>query len=104
MRRELLNREVVWGRSPRRTAAPNESEPLDRPNRSGERASQRDAQNPTETGAVMRGRRRDIQCSYPGRSARVRESGRREEGNDDLPMPLQKSDLFVRAMKPVKAG
>ena len=33
--------------------APNESEALDRPGRPGERAFERDAQNPTETGAVM---------------------------------------------------
>jgi len=31
-------------------------------------------------------------------------SGRPEEGNNDQPMPRQKSDLFVVARKPVKAG
>lgn len=31
-------------------------------------------------------------------------SGRPEGGNDDWPMPMQKSDLFVVARKPVKAG
>jgi len=46
-------REVVWRRSPRRTAAPNESEPLSRPDRPGERAYERDAQNPTEVDTVM---------------------------------------------------
>ena len=46
--------EAVWGGSRRRTAAPNASEPLDRLGRSGERAYERDAQNPTETGAVVR--------------------------------------------------
>jgi hypothetical protein len=30
--------------------------------------------------------------------------GRPEGGNDDGTMPLQKSDLFVVARKPVKAG
>ena len=52
-RRRTWRREAVWGRSPRRTAAPNESEALDRPGRPGERAFERDAQNPTEVGAVM---------------------------------------------------
>ena len=46
-------REVVWGRSRRRAAAPNVSEALRRPGRSGERAKERDAQNPTEIGAVL---------------------------------------------------
>jgi hypothetical protein len=40
-------------------------------------------------------RRRDIQCSYPGRSGRVRASGRPEGGNDDRSRPVQKSDLLV---------
>jgi hypothetical protein len=53
VRRQSWRREAVWGRSPRRTAAPNASEPLCKPNRSGERVSKRDAQNPTEAGAVM---------------------------------------------------
>jgi hypothetical protein len=43
----------VWGRSPRRTVAPNESEPLSKPDRPGQRVFERDAQNPTEAGAVM---------------------------------------------------
>ncbi len=30
--------------------------------------------------------------------------GRPEGGNDDGTMPIQKSDLFVGAMKPVKVG
>jgi hypothetical protein len=51
--RQLHRREALWGRSPRRTAAPNASEPLSKPARSGERVFERDAQNPTETGAVM---------------------------------------------------
>lgn len=49
----VCSREAVWGRSPRRTAAPNESESLSRLLRPGERAFERDAQNPTEVGAVM---------------------------------------------------
>ena len=59
--------------------------------------------------------RQYIQCPYPGRSVWVRgdhlvahapgiPSGRPEGGNDDQPMPMQKSDLFVVAWKPVKAG
>jgi hypothetical protein len=31
-------------------------------------------------------------------------SGRLEGGNDDRPTSVQKSDLFVGAWKPVKAG
>jgi hypothetical protein len=53
VRRHSWRREAVWGRSPRRTAAPNDSEALDRPGRPGERARGRDAQNPTEVGAVV---------------------------------------------------
>jgi hypothetical protein len=33
-----------------------------------------------------------------------RRHGRPEEGNDDGTTPIQKSDLFVVAWKPVKAG
>jgi hypothetical protein len=61
---------------------------------------------------------RDIQCSYPGRSGWVRAggfplylsggrrlpNGRPGGGNDDGTRPIQKSDLFVVARKPVKAG
>lgn len=32
------------------------------------------------------------------------ESGRLEGGDDDRPTPPQKSDLFIGAMKPAKAG
>jgi hypothetical protein len=53
VRRQSWRREAVWGRSPRRTAAPNASEALSRPGRPGERAPKRDAQNPTEVGAVV---------------------------------------------------
>ena len=53
VRRRPWRREAVWGRSPRRTAAPNESEALSKPDRPGQRATERDARNPTEVGAVM---------------------------------------------------
>ena len=36
-----------------RTAAPNESEPLCKPDRSGQRVRKRDAQNRFEAGAVL---------------------------------------------------
>jgi hypothetical protein len=52
-RRQTRRREAVWGRSPRRTVAPNESEPLSKPDRPGQRVFERDAQNPIEAGAVM---------------------------------------------------
>src|SRR5271163_2458954 len=45
--------EAVWGRSPRRTAAPNGSEPLSKPGRPGQRVFERDAQNPFEAGVVV---------------------------------------------------
>ena len=81
------------------------SEASYRPGRSGERAKERDAPNPTEIGAVLRtGAAVHPSAPYPGRSARFRASGRPEGGNDDRPMALQKSDLFVVARKPVKAG
>jgi hypothetical protein len=53
VRRQRWRREVVWGRSPRRTAAPNASEPLSKPDRPGQRVFERDAQNPSEAGAVL---------------------------------------------------
>ncbi len=52
-RRQCWGCEAVWGRSPRRTAAPNESEPLCKPDRPGQRVWKRDAQNPFEAGAVL---------------------------------------------------
>ena len=48
-------------------------------------------------------RRQDIGHSYFKRSPQVR-YGRVEEGNDDDPMPMEKSDLLILARKPVKAG
>ena len=53
VRRRRWRREAVWGRSPRRTAAPNESKPLCKPGRPGQRVYERDAQNSPEVGAVM---------------------------------------------------
>src|ERR1035437_10752898 len=48
--------------------------------------------------------RRDIQGSYPGRSAWVRASGRPEGGNDDGTRLTQKSDLLIGARRLVKAS
>jgi hypothetical protein len=45
-RRQTRRREAMWGRSPRRPVAPNESEPLSKPDRPGERPSG-SAQDPT---------------------------------------------------------
>jgi hypothetical protein len=108
-------REAVWGRSRRRAAAPNVSEALCRPGRSGERAKERDAQNPTEIGAVLGPGAAVHPVSLPWevsmgprRAPIARErwgaSGRPEGGNDDRPTSMQKSDLFVGAWKLVKAG
>ena len=84
--------------------APNESDPLSKPDRPGQRVFERDAQNSTEAGAVMGRALRDIQCSHSGRSTWVRASGRPEGGNDNRTTPTGKSDLSIRATKPVKAG
>ena len=48
--------------------------------------------------------RQDIDHSYSKRSLWVRESGRAEGIEDDCPMPKEKSDLLVVAMKLVKAS
>ncbi len=53
VRHRCWRREAVWGRSPRRTAAPNASEPLCKPNRPGQRVCKRDARTPSEAGAVL---------------------------------------------------
>ncbi|MGH9453827.1 MAG: hypothetical protein ACRD2O_07645 [Terriglobia bacterium] len=49
-------------------------------------------------------RRQDIDHSYFKRSPRARLGGRVEEGNDDDLMPVEKSDLLVRATKLAKAS
>jgi hypothetical protein len=84
--------------------APNESELLSKPDRPGQRVFERDAQNPTEAGAV-------IGAGVAGHSVfLLREihvgphRGRPEGGNDNRTTPTEKSDLSIRAMKPVKAG
>jgi hypothetical protein len=90
----------VWGRNPRRTAAPNASELLRRLVQPGERAFERDAQNPTEAGAVMGAAAAGHPVFLPGEVwARSASSGRPEGGNDDRLTPAQKSDLLVGAMK-----
>ena len=84
--------------------APNESELLSKPDRPGQRVFERDAQNPTEAGAVMG-------AGVTGHSVfLLREihvgprSGRPEGGNDNRTTPTGKSDLSILATKPVKAG
>jgi hypothetical protein len=49
-------------------------------------------------------RRQDIDHSYFKRVPQVRLGGRVREGNGDDPMPVQKSDLLIRAMKLAKAN
>ena len=49
-------------------------------------------------------RRQDIDHSYFKRSLQVRLGGRVGEGNDDDPMPVEKSDLLIVAMKLAKAS
>ena len=98
--RQLHHREVLWGRSWRRTAAPNASEPLCRQDRPGERAYNRDAQQPAvgrsgsgggrggTSNALTRGdlwRRHDVGVGKEATTTRLQ-----------LP---EKSDPFVVAMK-----
>jgi hypothetical protein len=49
-------------------------------------------------------RRQDIGHSYSKRSLWVRERGRAEGIENDRPMPKEKSDLLIVAMKLVKAS
>jgi hypothetical protein len=97
--------------------APNDSELLSKPDRPGERVFEREAQNPTEAEAVRGAGATGHPVFLPGEvwvGPRGRHSialerwgrpnGRPEEGNDDGTTPIQKSDLFVVARKPVKAG
>lgn len=100
----FCRREAVWGRSPRRTAAPNESEPLSRQDQSGERAYERDAQNPTEVDTVMGAGAAGHPVFLPGEICMGPRCGRSEGGNDDGTMPMQKSDLSIVVMKPMKVG
>jgi hypothetical protein len=84
--------------------APNESEPLSKPDRPGERVSEREAQNPTEAGAV-RGAGVMGHSVFLLREIHVGpQSGRLEEGNDNRTKPTGKSDLSILATKSVKAG
>ena len=105
VRRQRWRREAVWGRSPRRTAAPNVSEPLSKPSRPGQRVWKRDAQNPSEAGAVLGAGAAGHSVSLP-REVCVGppSSGRPEGGNDDGTTPTQKSDLLIVARRLVKAS
>lgn len=98
-------REAVWGGSRRRAAALNASEPLSRPVWSGQRAFERDARIPAvdqdgsggrSGGTVDAFTRGDLYGSAKG--------GRREGHKDNLPKPVEKSESFIVAMRPVKAG
>ncbi|MDT5391650.1 MAG: hypothetical protein QOE04_5291 [Mycobacterium sp.] len=104
VRRQSWRREAVWRRSPRRTAAPNASEPLCKPDRPGERVSERNAQNPTEAGAVMGAGAAGHPVFLPREICVGPPSGRPEGGNDDGTTPMQKSDSFIVATKLVKAS
>ena len=66
VRRVAWRREAVWGRSPRRTAAPNVRELLSRPFQPGKRAFERDAQSPTEAEAVRGAAAAEHPVSLPG--------------------------------------
>ncbi len=81
------------------------SELLNRPDQPGERAFERDAQNPTEAGAVEGAGAAGHSMFLPwevcmGPFCAV---GWKEE-SDDRPTPMQKSDLSIVARKPAKAG
>ena len=83
----------------------NASEPLDRPVWSGQRAYERDARNPAVDQDGSEGRRGGtFNVLTRGGLHGSAMSGRREGGNDDLPMAMKKSDSFIVAVMPVKAG
>ena len=108
VRRRRWRREAVWGRSPRRTAAPNASEPLSKPGRPGQRVFERDAQNPFEAGAVRGAGAAGHPVTLPREVCvgpqRVSRRGRPEGGNDDGMTPTQKSDLLILARRLVNAS
>ena len=79
--------------------APNESEPLSKPYRPGERVSEREAQNPTGAGAG-RGAGVTGHSVFLLREIHVGpRSGRPEGGNDNRTTPTGKPDLFIVATK-----
>ena len=103
--RQLHHREVLWGRSWRRTVAPNASEPLSRQDRPGKRAYIRDAQQPA-VGRSGSGGGRDGTSNVLTRGDLWRRHGvgvGKEATTTRLQLP-EKSDLFIRAMKLLKGG
>ena len=98
-------REAVWGGSRRRAAALNGSEPLCRPVWSGQRAYERDARNPGVDQDGSGGRSGGtVNALTRGGLYGSAKGGRWEGRKDDLPMPVEKSESFIVAMRPVKAG
>ena len=98
-------REAVWGGSRRRAAALNGSEPLCRPVWSGQRASERDARNPAVDQDGSGGRSGGtVNALTRGGLYGSAEGGRREGRKDDLPTLVEKSESFIVAMRPAKAG
>jgi hypothetical protein len=89
-------------------AASNESEVPLRLACQGERAEQCNALYPDVAGQYGERSRRDTLRPYPKRSLLVLGGGNGEVGlgggNDTSPMPEEKSDHLVVAMKPVKVG
>ena len=98
--RQLHRREGVWGRSWRRTAAPNASEPLCRQDRPGERAYNRDAQQPAVgrlgSGGGSGGTSNVLTW---GDLWRRHDVGVGKEATTTRLQPPEKSDPFIRAMK-----
>jgi len=71
----------------------------------GERAGQREARYPTVAGRVGRAGAAGHCSSLPQEiSTGPPRSGRWPGGNDELPMPVEKADHLVVAMKPGNAG
>ncbi len=103
--RQLHHREVLWGRSWRRTVAPNASKPLSRQDRPGERAYNRDAQQPA-VGRSGSGGGGGGTSNVLTRGDLWRRHGvgvGKEATTTWLQLP-EKSDPFIRAMKLLKGG
>ena len=103
-KRRFHYREDVWDGSRRRTAAPNASEALCRPVQPGERAENRDARYSVEVGTVLGPGAAGHCASLPWEISSGPTLVGRSGGNDARPMPEEKADHLIVALKPGKAG
>jgi len=99
-----LSREGVWGGSRSRTAAPNESEPSSRLFGPGLACLPTRRPISDRGRGVMRAEAAGHCFILPQEISSGPRRGRPEGGNDDRPMPEEKSDRPILAMKPGNAG